>query len=186
MATRFRRVGAWTTTLGMLLLGSIYWENLPWFRHKFVCPFWLLLLLAAAQLRQHPPRWLREGAVLTFAAFYGGAGLAKLLASGFAWADGVGLQLWLLRLGDSDSLVRSWVIEDATLAKWLATTALGLELAVPIAIVWARSRPDLGVMLLALHLGIDRVLHIDFRPQMLLVAVILCWPADEKNVLDRE
>ena len=115
--TRFKRVGAWLTVFGMLLLGSMYWENLPWFRHKFICPFWLLVLLAAAQARPCPPRWLREAAIVVFAVFYAGAGIAKLLGSGLAWADGVGLQLWLFRLGDSNSWVRNWVVEDAGIAQ---------------------------------------------------------------------
>lgn len=176
LLTRFKRLGAWTTVVAMLLLGSIYWENLPWFRHKFICPFWLLVVLAAAQCRRDPPRWLREAAVVVMATFYAGAGMAKLLGSGLEWANGVGLQLWLLRLGDTDSWVRSWVLEDAGIAQLLATTSLGLELAVPLTCVWPRARLAIGLMLLALHLGIDCILHIDFRPQMLLVATVFCWP----------
>ena len=171
---RLRPLAAWTTTLAMLVIGSIYWENLPWFRHKFVAPLWILVLLSAAEHRpKAPPRWLREGAVLVLAAFYGGAGLAKLGRSGLAWADGTGLQLWLLRLGDRGSPIREWVVADATLASLLAGGVLLLELAVLIAPFAPRARRPLGVLLLALHLGIDLCLHIDFRPQMLLVALVL-------------
>lgn len=180
---RWRRIGAWTTALGMLWLGSLYWENLPWFRHKMVPPLWLLVLLVAAEharVRDPPglaPRWLREGAVFTLAAFYAGAGAHKLLASGPRWGDGVALQLWLDRLGDRDSLVRAWVIADAGVAALLASAALVLELAVALAVPLPRLRPWLAAGLIALHLGIDRVLHIDFRSNIVLVAVVLLpWP----------
>ncbi len=171
---RHRPLAAWTTTLGMLLLGSIYWENLPWFRHKFITPFWILLLLSAAEHRPRlPPGWLREGAVLVLAAFYGGAGLAKIHGSGLRWADGVGLQLWMLRLGDRGSLVRDWLVASSSAAQVLATALLLLEFAVLLAPLVPRTRRALGLLLLGLHLGIDLCLHIDFRPQMLLVALIL-------------
>jgi hypothetical protein len=181
------RRAAWLTVAGMLLLGSIYWENLPWFRHKFVCPLWILVALAAAEHRvPWPPRWLRECATLTLASFYGGAGIAKLVGSGVAWADGVGLQLWLLRLGDRDSLIRAWVIDDATIAALLASGALLLELAALLMVPFPRLRRPLGVALLALHFGIDQILHIDFRPQMVLVALVLVLPASRRVARDND
>jgi len=171
---RGRRIAAWTTTLGMLLLGSVYWENLPWFRHKFVAPFWILVLLSAAEHRPgHRPGWLREGAVLVLAAFYGGAGLAKLLGSGLRWADGTGLQLWMLRLGDHSSWIRERVIADSTFAALVSSGALLLECSVLLALVLPRTRRLLGALLLGMHLGIDLCFHIDFRPQMVLVALVL-------------
>lgn len=180
---RWRRLGAWSTTLGMLWLGSLYWEDLPWFRHKMVPPFWLLVLLVAAEharvtdRRGLAPRWVREGAVFALAAFYVGAGAQKLLASGLRWGDGVALQLWLERLGDRDSLVRAWVIENASVAALLASVALALELAVALAVPLPRLRPWLAAAIIALHVGIDRVLHIDFRSNIVLVAVVLLpWP----------
>lgn len=97
-ARKVRLVAGWATALGLLTLGSLYWENLPWFRHKFVPPLWLLVVLAVGQhARARPgeaPRWVREGAVLVLACFYAGAGAHKLLASGWRWADGTALQLW--------------------------------------------------------------------------------------------
>ncbi|WP_143140556.1 hypothetical protein [Nannocystis exedens] len=176
------RIGAaWATTLGMLTVGSLYWENLPWFRHKFVPPLWLLVLLVAGEhARAEPgraPRWIREGAVFVLACFYAGAGAHKLLASGWRWADGTALQLWLWRLGDSDSLVRAWAIADARVAAALASVALALELATVLLVPLPRARPWLAAGLVALHVGIDQVLHIDFRPMILLVVVVLLpWP----------
>lgn len=185
---RARRLAAWTTTAGMLWLGSLYWENLPWFRHKMVLPFWLLVVLVAAEHARVADRragrgavapvWVREGAVFALAAFYCGAGAHKLLASGWCWADGVALQLWLWRLGDRDSLVRAWVIEDATVSAIVASAALVLELAAILAVPLTRLRPWLAVGLVALHVGIDWVLHIDFRTNIVLVALVLLpWPA---------
>ncbi|WAS94803.1 hypothetical protein [Nannocystis punicea] len=173
--------GAWATAVGMLTLGSLYWEDLPWFRHKFVPPLWLLVLLVAGEhARSEPgraPRWIREGAVFVLACFYAGAGVHKLLGSGWRWADGTALQLWLWRLGDPDSLVRSWAIADARVAAMLATTALLLELATVLLVPLPRVRPWLAAGLVTLHVGIDQVLHIDFRPMILLVAVVLVpWP----------
>jgi hypothetical protein len=184
---RARRLAAWTTTAGMLWLGSLYWEDLPWFRHKMVLPFWLLVLLVAAEharvadrragLGAVAPVWVREGAVFALAAFYAGAGAHKLLASGPRWADGVALQLWLWRLGDHGSRVRAWVIEDATVSAIVASAALGLELAAALAVPLPRLRPWLALGLVALHVGIDRVLHIDFRTNVVLVALVLLpWP----------
>ncbi|WP_434420358.1 hypothetical protein [Nannocystis pusilla] len=82
-ARTIRLIAAWATALGMLTLGSLYWENLPWFRHKFVPPLWLLVVLVAHEhARAEPgqaPRWVREGAVFVLACFYAGAGLNKVL-----------------------------------------------------------------------------------------------------------
>lgn len=179
-----RKIAGWTTALGMLLLGSLYWENLPWFRHKFVAPLWILALLAAAEHRPgRAPAWLREGAVLVLAAFYGGAGIAKLQGSGLAWADGVGLQLWMLRLGDRESVIRGWIVDDATLAAVIAGGALALELAAIGLVFWPGARRVFGCCLLGLHLGIDQILHIDFRPQMVLVALVLL-PRGRAHSLD--
>lgn len=172
----------------MLWLGSLYWENLPWFQHKMVLPFWLLVVLVAAEharaadrragLGAVAPMWVREGAVFALAAFYAGAGAHKLLESGLRWADGVALQLWLWRLGDHDSVVRAWVIEDATVSALVASAALGLELAAALAVSLPRLRPWLAAGLVTLHVGIDRVLHIDFRTNIVLVALaLLPWPA---------
>ena len=177
-----RRWAAVTAVLGMWVLGSIYWENLPWFRHKFVAPLWVLVLLAAAEFRPGcAPRWLREGATLVLAAFYGGAGIAKLAGSGLAWADGVGLQLWMLRLGDPESVVRRWILADARLARACASAALTLELAAILLVFSPRLRRPVGALILALHAGIDAIFHIDFRPQMLLVALVLLPAATPRS-----
>ncbi|MDC0671653.1 hypothetical protein [Nannocystis radixulma] len=180
-ARKVRYAAGWATALGMLTLGSLYWEDLPWFRHKFVPPLWLLVLLAAAEHAParpgQAPRWVREGAVFVLASFYAGAGLHKLLASGWRWADGTALQLWLWRLGDGDSLVRAWAIVDARVAAALAATALLLELAAVLLVPLPRVRPWLAAGLVGLHVGIDQILHIDFRPMIALVIVVLMpWP----------
>lgn len=185
-----RRLAAWTTAAAMLWLGSLYWEDLPWLRHKIVLPFWLLVLLAAAEHARAPPgqapRWVREGAVFALAAFYAGAGLSKLLAVGPRWGDGVALQLWLWRLGDPDSAVRAWAIASPALSAALAGAALALELAAALAVPFPRSRPWLGAGLVALHLGIDRALHIDFRANLLLVALVLLpWSGRSRSAAAR-
>ena len=179
-----RCTAAWMAVAGMLLLGSVYWENLPWFRHKYVPPFWLLLILA---LREHAekdprlaPRWVREGAVFVLATFYGGAGIAKLLESGFPWCDGVALQLWFWQLGDKTSLLRTWVIANAPFAQFLAIGAILLEVGSLLAIPFPRIRAPLGIGLLVMHGCIDRVFHIDFRSNMLLIATIL-FPWASRN-----
>lgn len=185
-SVRMRQTGAWMCVAGLLLLGSVYWENLPWFRHKYVPPFWLLLLLA---IREHAeperlvaPRWVREGAVFVLAAFYGGAGICKLLGSGWAWGDGVALQLWFWKLGDESSSLRDQVLASAPLSHGLATGALLLELAVPLAFIFPALRLWTGIGLMAMHVGIDQNFHIDFRSQMLLVAVILFpWEAQVRT-----
>ena len=180
-ARTVRIAAGWAAAVGMLTLGSLYWEDLPWFRHKFVPPLWLLVLLAAAEHAPAPPgrapRWVREGAVFVLATFYAGAGLHKLLASGWRWADGSALQLWLWRLGDGDSVARAWAIADVRVAAVLATTALLLELAAVLLVPLPRVRPWLALALVAMHVGIDQILHIDFRPMILLLIVILMpWP----------
>ena len=69
------------------------------------------------------------------------------------------------------------MIEHASVAALLASTALALELAVALAVPLPRLRPWLAAGLIALHVGIDRVLHIDFRSNIVLVAVVLLpWP----------
>ncbi|MDC0717901.1 hypothetical protein [Nannocystis bainbridge] len=59
----------------------------------------------------------------------------------------------------------------------LATTALVLELATVRLVPLPRLRPWLALGLVGMHVGIDRVLHIDFRPMIALVPVVLLpWP----------
>lgn len=172
-----RRVAAWMSVAGILLLGSTCWENLPWFRHRSVPPFWLMLLLAlqehASSAPSLAPRWVRQGAVFILATFYGMAGIAKLLGSGWAWGDGVSLQLWFLHFGKEGGWLREWVVASASAARFFASGTLLLELAAFLAIALRWIRPPLGVGLLLLHLGIEQVLGIDFRSNMLLVATVL-------------
>lgn len=186
-----RRIAAWASVLGMLLLGSLFWENLPWFRHKYVPPFWFLLLLAAREHTQEgpslAPRWVREGAVCVLASFYGGSAVAKLLESGLAWGDGVALQLWFWKLGDPDVFIRDWMLESALLSRALASSVLLLELSCLLLPFSAKLRLPIGIGLLIFHLGVEWNFGIDFRTQMALIGgVLFPWPALLRRFLIRE
>jgi hypothetical protein len=123
-----------------------------------------------AEVRSPDARWPIELVVVVLAGYYWKAGMAKLLASGLAWADGSTLQFYLLA-----SRVE-WGVRLASVpaaCAVLSALVLGFELAAPLAIVRRLRWPVLGGGAL-FHLGTWWFLGISFWP--LLATYLVCVP----------
>lgn len=132
LARRWLPTSAWVTALAFIAVGSLYWENLPWFRHKYVPPAMLLVAhaLASHEARARDgraPTWLGPLCVAAIALFYALSGLSKLIAVGPSWADGLSLQLWLAWLGDQDAFLTRLLLSDRLYARAAQTFVLVVE-----------------------------------------------------------
>ncbi|MCA9693306.1 MAG: hypothetical protein R3A51_09245 [Nannocystaceae bacterium] len=181
LARRWLPTSAWVTALAFIAVGSLYWENLPWFRHKYVPPAMLLVAhaLASHEARARDgraPTWLGPLCVAAIALFYALSGLSKLIAVGPSWADGLSLQLWLAWLGDQDAFLTRLLLSDRLYARAAQTFVLVVELAALVALASPTARRLVGCALVIAHAAIDATLHIDFRSQIALVVLYFGAP----------
>lgn len=197
----------WVTFGAYTLHASMFWENLPWFRHKFVLPALLLFVHAMwfqcyrRELRAARgdllaarvcPGWVPFLGIYSVATFYGLAGVMKLWRGGLAWGDGLSLQLWMYRFGDEDWLLTQWILADRRLAMALQAGALLLECLAFLVILFPRTRAPLALGLIGMHLGIEFTFGIPFASNVVLVMVVLLpwtrralerfeWPARSRS-----
>ncbi len=181
-------VSGWVTFAAYTLHASMFWENLPWFRHKFVLPALLLFIHAlwfqcyrrefraargALLSAKICPAWVPFLGIYSVATFYGLAGVMKLWRGGLEWGDGVSLQLWIYRFGDEDWLLTRWILEDRTVAMVLQSGAMVIECLSFLAIVLPRVRTALALSLVGMHIGIEFTFGIPFASNVVLVMVFL-------------
>lgn len=176
----------WVSVMSFTSLVSIYWENLPWFRHKFILPNLLLIVLALwyqfygkrIRLSAEPkssmvePRWVRFLSLWSVCMFYGLSGISKL-RGGWTLGDGTSLQLWFFLLVPEGNLLREAVIESAPLAAFLQSGALVVELSCFTAIIAASYRLPLAVLLTTFHLTVQATMEIPFLTNIPLIWLIL-------------
>jgi len=105
------------------------------------------------------------------AAFYCGAGIAKVRTSGLAWADGWTLQYLLL---NADTPAGRWIAESRPLCALLSSLVLAFELSAPLG-MFGRLRPFVLAGGAAFHLGTTLLLHISFWPVAALYLVFVPW-----------
>lgn len=185
---------AWMCVFGYFFVACTYWENLPWIRHKFVLPFWLLTLNAlwyqfyAAQIvsafkrneflkEEIYPGWVYGASVFFISAFYSFSGISKIMAAP-DWASGLSLQLWTVAYGDQDSLITRLILQDRFYARILQTSVLSLESLSFLAIFFAPLRVLIAIGLIAFHCAVDTVfsIKIPFESQkILLLLYFLPW-----------
>jgi len=185
----FMASASWLAYLTYTVMASVYWENLPFYLHKFVLPSWLLLIHALwyhfysddiiAAVKQRAfwtsalyPRWAYSLSVYTIAVFYTMSGLSKV-TSAFDWGNGLSLQLWTTRYGDFSSEVTQLVMRDRAWARFFQSGALALECSSWLSIFHPILRTLIGIGLLMFHSAVDMTFHIDFRPNMVLISVFL-------------
>lgn len=183
-------VSCWFTLILYTIVVSIYWENLPWFRHKYVLPNWLLFVYAlwfhfygptiktALQRRvfwqtRCYPYWIFLLSVYCVVVFYSMSGWSKILASGLTWGDGMSLQIWTWWNGDENSLVTQWIVSDHRIAFMLQSGALFLECFAFLAIFSRHCRVLICIGLILFHIAVDVAFGIDFRTNIVLVATFL-------------
>jgi hypothetical protein len=115
-------------------------------------------------------RWPIELAVVVLVAYYWKAGVAKLLDSGLAWADGATLQFYLLT---NHTPWGTWLAGFPAACAALSACSLAFELGSPLAIVRRLRWIVLGAGVL-FHLGTWLFLDITFWP--LVATYLVCVP----------
>lgn len=94
------------------------------------------------------------------------AGLSKLVASGLAWVFSDNMRYVMAAAVRSGKpmlpAIAEYAAERAWLSRAIAASILGFELMVPLALVWARSRPFFALTALGLHVGTWLTLGLDY------------------------
>jgi hypothetical protein len=133
------------------------------------------------------PGWVYGLSVFCLGVFYGWSGLTKLKASGFAWPNGLSLQLWVRLWGDPDSWATQLILADRRLARFLQTTTLLGELGGLVAVVSRRLRPLVGLALIGFHGGAITVFGWGFHANVVLLALVfLPFPEGIRWLLARQ
>ncbi|MBT5724535.1 MAG: hypothetical protein HOI74_10950 [Gammaproteobacteria bacterium] len=186
-------IAPWVCVLSYTILVSIFWENLPWFRHKFIVPNWVLLYYAlwylfyrddiAASIVNKKfwlnpnlyPRWVYLGSVLSIALLYNYGGVSKFLAAGFNWGEGLSLQLWVSMMGKPDFILTEFILSDRENAHLLQRGVTIVQSFALLALI-PHLRPVIGLGLIAFQLSVELTFGIPFRGNIVLLAVFfLPW-----------
>jgi hypothetical protein len=181
------------SVLSYTILVSIFWENLPWFRHKFVVPNWVLLYYAMWYFFcRHEisvsivnrnfwsnsdlyPRWVYLGSVFSIALLYNFGGVSKMLAAGLGWGEGLSLQLWVSMMGDPDFFLTDFILSDRVNAHFFQRGVTILQSLSLLAMI-PNLRPVIGLGLIAFQSSVELTFGIPFRGNIILLAVFfLPW-----------
>ena len=183
----------WLSVLSYTLLVSVFWENLPWFRHKYVVPNWVMIYYALwfgfyrydiAKAISHRnfwgnntlyPRWAYLGSVFSIALLYSFGGISKMRAAGIEWGDGLSLQLWVEMMGDSSFPLTDFILSDRSNAQLLQGGVIILQSCAVLA-VFPSLRSTIGLGLIAFQLSVELMFGIPFRSNVILIAAFfLPW-----------
>ena len=118
------------------------------------------------------PRWVYSLSVFYLGLFYGLSGFNKIATSGLSWANGVSLQLWAELFGDKTSLFTQIILSSRTAAAAMQWAALLGECGGLVAIVSARLRPLVGLLLIGFHVAQICVFHWGFHTNMVMLALV--------------
>ncbi len=190
------KLAALLCVLSYFYISCVYWENLPWVRHKFILPFWLLTLNAlwyqfyASDIvqalkegqfceKEIYPGWVYGASIFFIAVFYTFSGISKILSvPDFNWANGVSLQLWTYAFGDANSPVAKLILSDRFYAKILQTGVLLLESLCFLSVFFTPVRLMIGLGLVLFHCAVDLTfsIKIPFESQkILLLLYFMPW-----------
>ncbi len=111
--------------------------------------------------------------LLHLALFYFFSGWSKVVASGFAWADGNALESYLLYRGVPLGVA---IANVPLLCMVLSVSALAFELTFPVGVLIKRLRVLFLLGGLGMHLGIWWTMDIVFKQTMLTYVVFVDWP----------
>ncbi len=180
---------SWGATFSYTLLISVYWENLPWFRHKFVLPNLIFFVLAfwyqfyRSEIRAArdwkdffrtplEPSWVSSLSSWSLVMFYGLSGVSKVIG-GWTLLDGTSLQLWFHLMVEPGHPLREAVIHSQGLAAFLQTGAWLVELSSFLVLFWGWYRLPLAVLLSCFHLTVQWTFGIPFLTNIPLIWAIL-------------
>jgi len=130
-------------------------------------------LLAVVAWTGSRARWFFDVMYLELAAFYGGAGLSKLLDAGPAWADGYSLQYFLL---DKGLPAGAWLATRLDLCRAASVLVLAWELGFVLG-VFRRLRPIFLAGGVLFHAATTAFLGVSFFSVVALYALFVPWAA---------
>lgn len=187
---RFLPYSSWVCTLSFTTVMGLYFENIPFSDHQGIMINVLMLIYCLwphfhhRALRQAMkdgtywrsalfPNWVHFLSVVYIASYYSLSGMAKVLGSGFGWADGVTLQLILYKSGAPlDQFPMDWVMGSTAIAQALQMSTLMLELSFVLIIFSKVYRVIAGLSICAFHVVNGIIFSdVDFG---LNVVVVLC------------
>lgn len=169
-------------------LESIVWTPAPYGRGLTIPTLALLLCGVAPSgdalalgARSTAPSWRYGWPVrllqLWLVSVYFFSGIAKLRASGFAWASGENLTHWL-RLATQNELVNvhvslgRWIADRPLAASAAGVLTLAFELGCVVALFSRRVRPWFALVAIGFHFGIYLAMNITFNSWPLLLAFV--------------
>ncbi len=161
---RFTPWSGWLSVFCFVVAASALWENLSYVLHKYVLSY---LLLSALALIQHLQRrldslWAERLMWACVGQYYGFSGLSKLLQSGFAWADGLSMQIWVQFMGRTETQLAHYLLGSQSLAQACQAAALVLELSAWLLPFVPRWRRPWTLIVCVFHLTVWHVLGISF------------------------
>ena len=168
---------------------AIYYESSSNIGHTFHLTTMLLIVHAAwyqihhVRLRerlregrfwtqQHSPAWLAQLSLVVVVLFHWYAGLSKIFVSGFAWADGVSLQVWI-HLWGHDNVLTRFLLENRGYAQGLQVLTLVVECGAILALLSRRWSWLVGFGLLGLYGGILTSFAFSFQYNALIVILVM-------------
>jgi hypothetical protein len=190
----------WVSALSFTFLISVFWENLPWFRHKYLLPNLILISMAMwyhfyrREIRSQAtwakffqtslqPAWVKFLPLWSLAIFYGLSGVVKL-QGGWMVGDGTQLQLWFHMLLEEGHPMRQFVVNSAGLAALLQSGVLLVELSCFVAVFVRFYRVPLALLLTGFHLTVNWTFEIPFLTNVPLLLAILLPLAGRQGVFD--
>jgi vitamin K-dependent gamma-carboxylase-like protein len=118
------------------------------------------------------PRWVYSLSVFYLGLFYALSGFNKIAVSGLGWANGLSLQLWAELFGFKDSVFTQAILSSRMAAAAMQWAALLGECGGLVAVVSARLRPLMGLLLIGFHVAQICVFGWGFHANMLMLALV--------------
>jgi hypothetical protein len=166
-------LSCWAAVLSLAGLSAMRMEQATEPCHGHVW-LWMLLLIHAVwysfyfvelsgraadqDRRRHYPAWVLGLSIFVVAWFHTLSGIGKWLSvgpdwtTGWNWADGVSLQLWLHALGNPASRFVQWLMQDQSAALVIQRVWLVIELTAIFAVFNATLRRCVGCLLAVYYL----------------------------------
>lgn len=178
----------WATVAAFVTLWSLHLETVSSGAHIVNVPAMLLIVhamwysfnrreiaeaRAAGRFWSTPlyPRWAFYLSLFYIGLYHSLGGASKLRYSGFEWANGTSLQLWVHLWGLPYSVSRAAILSHRALAMLFQGTALLFETTALLAIPFPRLRILIGLGLVGFYLSVIEAFNYGFHFNLLLTAL---------------